>query len=85
MFAPAMYPLVSKLMRMNLPWKEGEVAKFETRTSAFQNFISTHKSGRVVVLNSLCVSKGLQDWVGLQQLLLQLTLSDRDLIRLAFG
>ena len=34
----------------------------------------THESGRVVVLDGLGVSEGLEDGVGLQQLLLQFTL-----------
>lgn len=36
--------------------------------------VCPYKSGGVVVLDGLCVAEGLQDGVGLQQLLLQLTL-----------
>ena len=35
---------------------------------------NTYESGGVVILDSLGVSEGLEDGVGLQQLLLQLTL-----------
>ncbi len=37
--------------------------------------IQTHKSRGVVILDSLGVSKGLQDWVSLEQLSLQLSLA----------
>lgn len=36
--------------------------------------VCPYKSGGVVVLDGLCVAEGLQDGVGLQQLLLQLAL-----------
>lgn len=41
------------------------------------NLVRPYKSGGVVVLDGLCVAKGLQYWVGLQQLFLQFTLTHR--------
>lgn len=38
------------------------------------NLKCSYKSGRVVILDSFCISKRLQDWICLQQLLLQLAL-----------
>lgn len=45
----------------------------------YETFMSvlSYKSRRVVVLNGLCVAEGLQDGVCLQQLLLQLSLTDK--------
>lgn len=39
--------------------------------------VETYKAGRIVVFDSLGVTKRLQDGVGLQQLLLQLPLVDK--------
>ena len=41
----------------------------------FIGFVSTHESGGVVVLDGLGVAESLQDGVGLQELLLELTLN----------
>lgn len=38
------------------------------------HLVCSYKSGGVVILDSLCVSEGLQYGVGLQELSLQLTL-----------
>ena len=78
MLAPAMNPLWSKLILMNFPYKTKTKTKLK-QLSIKQNcpeiFIatSTYKTRGVVILHSLCISKDLQDGVGLQQLCLQLS------------
>lgn len=80
MFAPTMYPLTSKLILMNLPWKiksvTGEKATSCTAARTFKSILS-YKSRGVVIFDSFCVAEGLQDGVRLKQLLLQLPLSDK--------
>ena len=40
-------------------------------------YMNTYESGRVVILDRLCVAEGLEDRIGLQELLLQLALKMR--------
>lgn len=74
MFAPTMYPFTSKLILMNLPYRNQTGYRWGKKkkkaidgedTFTFKRILS-YKSRGVVVLNSLCVAKGLQDGVCLQ-------------------
>lgn len=39
--------------------------------------VHTYKSRRIIILHCLGIAKGLQNWVGLEQLFFQLTLADK--------
>lgn len=83
MFAPTMYPFTSKLILMNLPYRNQSGHRWEKKKAidggdafTFKSILS-YKSRGVVVLNSLCVAEGLQDGICLQQLLFQFPLTDK--------
>lgn len=46
----------------------------EIKSKKTSHYRWTYESGRVVILDCLCVSESLENWIGLEQLLLQLTL-----------
>lgn len=82
MFAPTMYPLTSKFILMNLPWKKkNQIShrwkRISCRVACIFKSILSYKSRGVVIFNGLCVAEGLQDGVGLKQLLFQFPLSDK--------
>ena len=112
MLAPAMKPLVSKLMRMNFPYKVvagvacrvhrnhrhlsstlntqlnslqltfiyyavAIEANVRTRENKRQKGLLAYKARRVVVLHRFGVAERLEDRVGLQELILELSLQTR--------
>lgn len=64
-------------MRMNLPCGiRNTFSEYGHRGDGGNDCVCSYKSGGVVVLDGLCVAKGLQYGVGLQQLLLQFALTN---------
>ena len=79
---PANFPLVLKWMRMNFPWKQINATNScyiqnksirEMKQSFLKKLLinQSYKSWGVVVSGSLCIPKGLQNWVSLHNLVLQ--------------